>query len=769
MADIQFAIEAIDRFTSTFRNLDSQLNQAYSAAGTMGKGMMAAGAAVGTGLGFAVKTAADFEKGISRVGALSGATDKELQQMTNTALHLGETTSYSATQASEAMSYLAMAGYKTNDVIDAMPGLLAGAAAGQTDLAATADITSNILSGFGIAASDTGKVMDVLTATFTNSNTDLSMLGETMKYLAPGAKAAGQSLEEMAAATGILGNAGIQGTMAGTSMAMALTRLASPAKRGAEMMEKLGFNAFDAQGNMKPFSQIITELTDKTKDLTQQQKMQAVSHIFGQEAMKSILTLMEAGGDTIAEFAGELENSGGIAEDIANKQLDNLSGQLTLLSSAFEGAGISIGNALLPAIKGIVSGIQWLLDAFNSLSPGMKSFLAIGAAVSAILMILGGGVLWVVSLIPGVIGGFTAIAGAMNLTAGVLSVTIGWIFLAIAAVVAIGVVLYKAYQNVGWFRDMVNNAWAQIKSYWGVAVDWIKGKTTQVIGAVSAFIGQQLDKIRSWWSSHGSQVMSIVKNFMQVTQTVVKAGLNFIKGIFQAVFPIIENIVKVAWTFISTYIDTAINVILRIINIGMALLQGDWSSAWQNIKGIAVDIVNGIVNFFKGIDLFQVGKDIIGGLVKGIGSMASAVGDAVAGIAKGIPAGVKKLLNIHSPSRIMHALGEFTGIGLANGIADMQRLVRKSSETLAAAAIQEPIPMQPTIAPIRRGQAFTGDAAVAASNVTQPGSTDSAEYYFEIPVVIDGREVARATARFTEEELERMKTKKNRAAGITSR
>ncbi|WP_226619751.1 phage tail tape measure protein [Cytobacillus firmus] len=771
MADIQFTIAAIDNFTSTFRNLDSNLNQAYKTAGTMGKSMLVAGAAVGTGLGAAVKTAADFEKTMSRVGALSGATDREMKKLNETALHLGETTSFSASQAGEGMSYLAMAGYKTNEIISAMPGLLAGAAAGQTDLATTADITSNILSGFGIQASETGRVMDVLTATFTNSNTDLRMLGETMKYLAPVAKSVGISLEETAAATGILGNAGIQGTMAGTSMAMAMTRLASPVGKAKKMMDKLGFSAFDANGTMIPLSDMITQLTEKTKDLTQQQKLQAIKTIFGQEALKSILTLMEAGGDTIAEFATELENSGGIAEEIAGKQLDNLMGQLTILKSAFEGAAISIGNALLPSLKTITSGIQMLMDKFNGLPEGMKAAIAIFAALSSIGLLVGGALLWIISLIPGIIGGFTAIAGAMNLTAGALAVTIGWIGLAIAAVVGIGIALYKAYQNIGWFRDMVNAAWAQIKEYWGIAIDWIKAKTSQVIGAVSSFIGQQLEKIRSWWKSHGDQVMSIVRTLMQMTSDIVKAGMRYIQGIFQIVFPILEGIVRVAWSFISNYIDTAIDVILGIIDVGMSLLEGDWSGAWESIKGIAVDIVEGIVGFFQDIDLFEVGKDIIQGLVNGISNMAGSVGDAVAGIAKGIPAGVKKLLGIHSPSRVMFALGEYTGEGLANGIGNMQKLVQKAAMVLSGAAVVDPVQMAtPAVTPIRQvsTQANHSAAAVESSNSAY-GRNSSAEYYFEIPVIVDGRQVARATARFTEEEIEKMKKTKARSAGILSR
>jgi TP901 family phage tail tape measure protein len=208
MADglnISFRIQAIDDFSRTMSSLDNSTKKAFDSVGQIGAALTAAGAAGAVGLGATVKVAADFESAMSRVGALSGATEKDMSSLTQTAKDLGATTSFSASQAAEGMSYLAMAGYDTNEIIASMPGLLNAAAAGQTDLATTADITSNILSGFGLEAAETAKVADVLTKTFTSSNVDLSMLGETMKYVAPTAKAMGISLEETAAAAGILG------------------------------------------------------------------------------------------------------------------------------------------------------------------------------------------------------------------------------------------------------------------------------------------------------------------------------------------------------------------------------------------------------------------------------------------------------------------------------------------------------------------------------------------------------------------------------------
>ena len=200
-----------------------------------------AGAAALSGLAVAaIKMGSDFEAGMSRVQALSGATGAEFEALRKTALELGRTTVFSASQAAEGMQYLAMAGFKTNEIIAAMPGVLNAAAAGQVDLATAADITSNVLSGFGLKAEEAARVADVLTKAFTSSNTTMESLGETMKYAAPVAAAAGFALEEVAAAAGMLGDAGIQGSQAGTTLRAIMLRLINPPKQAAEALDALG-------------------------------------------------------------------------------------------------------------------------------------------------------------------------------------------------------------------------------------------------------------------------------------------------------------------------------------------------------------------------------------------------------------------------------------------------------------------------------------------------------------------------------------------------
>lgn len=328
----------------------------------VGKATVATTAAIATVGIAATKVGSDFEAAMSRVGAISGATGKEFKMLEKTAMELGKTTVFSASEAAEGMQYLAMAGYDANEIVAAMPGVLNAAAAGQVELGTAADITSNVLSGFGLQASETGRVADVLTKAFTSSNTSMESLGETMKYAAPIARAAGFSLEETAAAAGILGDAGIQGSQAGTTLRGVMLRLVNPPKQAAEALDQLGVSVTDSEGKMKPLHQIIGELSEATEGMTDAQKTAIISQIAGQNAASGLLAIMDAGPEKIKAFTEELENSGGTAERVANEQIDNLQGDLKLLGSVLEIVGIKLYKQFNEPLREIVQTITGYLE-----------------------------------------------------------------------------------------------------------------------------------------------------------------------------------------------------------------------------------------------------------------------------------------------------------------------------------------------------------------------------------------------------------------------
>ncbi|MGS4945365.1 phage tail tape measure protein [Meridianimarinicoccus sp. RP-17] len=312
-----------------------------------------------------LRPAAEFEAAMDKVGAVANASDAEVARLTATARELGATTPWAASQAAEGMQFLAMAGFDVNETIAAMPGMLNLASAGATDLATTADIASNILSGFNIDASETGRVGDVLTNAFTNSNTNLAMLGETMKYVAPQAAAVGLSLEEAAAMAGKLGDAGIQGSMAGTALRAMISRLAGPTGAAADALEQLGIETADADGNLRPMIDILAEMDAAMKALGSAEQATLNKAIFGEEASAAAQVLMiQAGSGALREFAGEMREQGSAAR-VAEQQNDNVAGAMKALNSITTELSLTIGDFMLPALRDLLDGLTPILRSLN--------------------------------------------------------------------------------------------------------------------------------------------------------------------------------------------------------------------------------------------------------------------------------------------------------------------------------------------------------------------------------------------------------------------
>lgn len=319
--------------------------------GALRGGLLGAAAAATFALGFPIKAAMGFEAQMKRVGAITKADAAQMEALRNNAREMGRTTQFTASQAASAQEYLGMAGYKTNEIIAAMPGNLALAAAGQLDLARTADISSNILSGFGLNAKEANRVADVMAETATSSNTNIEQMGDAMKYAAPLAKVLGVSLEEAAAMVGLMGNAGIQGGMAGTALRAAFTRLAKPPREAREAIKNLGVAMKDTHGDMRPMPKLLKEIAAATKDMGGAQKAAVYAAIFGQEAVSGMATVLDGAADgSLENFINKLNGCEGAAGRMAKKMNEGARGALVRLGSAAESLAIDIGDVLLPTI-----------------------------------------------------------------------------------------------------------------------------------------------------------------------------------------------------------------------------------------------------------------------------------------------------------------------------------------------------------------------------------------------------------------------------------
>lgn len=379
---------------------------------TLTKGLTVPLAAVGAG---AVKVAVDFESSMSRVKALTGAVGGEFEKLEKQAIELGSTTSFSASEASEGMQNLASAGFTVNEIMSAMPGILDLAASDNIDLASAAEVASSTLRGFGLEASKASHVADVLARAAADTNAGILDTGEAMKYIAPVASAMSLSLEEVTAAIGIMSNAGIKGGQAGTALRASLTRLANPSKEASELMESLGFNAYDSRGKMLSLGGIIQNLVTSMNGLSEEQKQQAIATIFGQEAMSGMLTLIQAGPQQLEKLTKSFKNSSGAAREMADTMMDNTKGAWDEFTSGLEGAGIAIGKSLLPMLTKGINKITEMVNSFNSLPPyAQKMIVSIGTTVAAIgpLMIIGGKLITGIGKTIGLVSSITSLAGS---------------------------------------------------------------------------------------------------------------------------------------------------------------------------------------------------------------------------------------------------------------------------------------------------------------------------------------------------------------------
>lgn len=354
--------QSIEEFGNKITKISSKLDNLGS---TLTTTLTLPVLAIGTA---AVTTGNDFEAQMSRVQAIAGATKKELEALTDQAIQLGAETSFSSTQVAAGMENLASAGFTTEEIMSAMPGLLDLAASSGADLATASEIAASAIRGFGLEAKEAGHVADVFAKAAARTNAQTEDMGYAMKYIAPVANTMGLKIEEVAAAIGIMADAGIKGEQAGTTLRGALVRLTKPTDKMLGVMEDLGISFYDNEGKMKSLTEMISMLQKATKDLTDEQEQNALTILFGTESLSGMMALINRGSDDLKDMTKEFKNADGAAEEMADTMLDNTAGALESLSGSLESAGIVIQKALAPEIRDLAKWIQDLVDDFTNLS-----------------------------------------------------------------------------------------------------------------------------------------------------------------------------------------------------------------------------------------------------------------------------------------------------------------------------------------------------------------------------------------------------------------
>lgn len=303
-------------------------------------------AAIGAGATASVKVGSSFESAMSKVSAISGSTGDELQSLTDKAKEMGASTKFSASESAEALQYMAMAGWDTESMLDGISGIMSLAAADGLDLATTSDIVTDALTAFGLKASDSTHFADVLAKASSSANTNVSMLGESFKYVAPLAGTMGYSVEDVSLALGLMANASVKGSMAGTSLKTALANLSSPTEQMAMVMDEYGISISDAEGNSLPLIDVLKQLREKFGGLSETEQTAAASTLFGKEAMSGMLAIINASDSDFKNLTENINNADGAAQSMADTMQDNLQGQITILKSSLEGLGIEIYSSM---------------------------------------------------------------------------------------------------------------------------------------------------------------------------------------------------------------------------------------------------------------------------------------------------------------------------------------------------------------------------------------------------------------------------------------
>lgn len=324
------------------------------AAKIAGKAILGIGtAALGAGAA-ATKIGMSFDEQMSTVKAISGATEEEFEALREKALEMGSTTKFTATQSGEALEYMGMAGWKAQDMLQGLPGIINAAAASGEDLGTVSDIITDGLTAFGLQAEDSSHFADVLAAASANANTNIGLMGETFKYVAPMAGALKYSIDDMAVGIGLMANSGIKADQAGTSLRSILSRMAAPTEKVAEAMDKLNISLSDDDGSMRSFDELLGDLRKSFDGLSEAEKTKYANDLAGKNAMSGLLALVNASSQDYDKLTKSIRNADGAAKEMADTRLDNLQGDITIFKSALEGAAVSISNQIAPALRGFV-------------------------------------------------------------------------------------------------------------------------------------------------------------------------------------------------------------------------------------------------------------------------------------------------------------------------------------------------------------------------------------------------------------------------------
>ncbi|RXI62108.1 phage tail tape measure protein [Clostridium tetani] len=651
--------------------------------GTLGK--VVAGA-------FTVKAMVNFEKKIigvystyddqmRKIQAVTGATGEEYAKLQSKAEALGSSTRFSATEAGEGMEALARAGWKTDEVLAGIGETLTFATANSIDLGNASSIVANGLSMFGMKAEEAGRFTDVLSATASASNTDIGLLGETLKYSGALAGGLGYKIEDLSVAMGLMANKSIVGSQAGTTLKNAILRLNNPVGQGAKDIKKLGISMTDASGKVKPFNELLVHLRDKFSTLGDAQKAQYISTIFGTEAVAGMTAVLNASQEKFDDLTESINNSNGITQKMADTMDGGLGGALASVSSAWEGLLIKLGkmqdgllvdtfNGLAKVLQGIPNEIEYISNKIQELTQFYRDHKAIIDTLAIGLGTMATGFLLVSSKAKIAEKGVMAFMKGTKLLKGIPSIMsgvgkaftfllspAGMVTVAIAGIAMGAFLIYKNWDRISaWFA----NEWEYISNLFTNGYNSFIQWCTNIGTAISEWFSNLMESIANFLAPIGEFIMNIFKGFLLGMRFLIESAMTILIAIIQVPLNIIKGIISAIWNGISSGISGAFNWIKGIFSSIFGWITNIISeqvdrqdSSWNKIKNIIVTVWNFISGFITTIvtgiknvitTVWESIKLVTTTVFNAIKGVVTTVWNAIKGVITGVVNGVKAII-----------------------------------------------------------------------------------------------------------------------------
>ena len=598
----------------------------------------------------AVSTAANFESSMSQVQATMGITKDAMSTVNGESVNtmdtlsalakkMGSETAFSASECAEALNYLALAGYDTQQMCDTLPTVLNLAAAGGIDLAAASDMVTDAMSALGMGVDEAGTMVDQMAKTASTTNTSVAQLGEGILTIGATAKTVKGGTAELNTALGILANNGIKGAEGGTHLRNVILSLQNPTDKAAACMEQLGLDVYDSEGNMRSLNDILGDLNTSMDGMTAAEKSNIIGQIFNKTDLSSVNALLANTGTTWDDLQQSIIDSGGAAQQMADTQLDNLQGQITILKSALEGLAISFGELLLPAIKMIVGWVQKFVDWLNGMDEGTKKVVTtialLAAALGPVLIVIGkvvsavGTIMTIVPKVAGVINTVKTAFAALNTT--MLANPIFLIIAAITALVAAFIYLWNTNEDFRQFwinlwenvKEVAIAVWEAIKNFFSAAWEAISSTAQAVWNGIKDFFSGLWEGIKTIFSTVVEVIKTIITTYFNIYKTIITTVLNAIKTVFTTVWNGIKTVVTTVVTAIQTFITTAWNAIKNTVTTVLNAIKTVITTVWNAIKSAVTSVVNAIKNVISTV--WNGIKNTVSTVVNGIKNTVSTV------------------------------------------------------------------------------------------------------------------------------------------------